>query len=127
MLYVLSRGHEDYAGGQDEIIHLASSVNTAIALGQPWAFTDRHADLGYASFFSSRDRLDDVDWSVMPLRYWADDATKEKRQAEFLIHDRFPWSAVEAIGVKTWAVAKKVEAIVGAGVPPVAVQPAWYY
>jgi len=29
MLYVIYRGHADYAGGQDEIVHLVSSVRTA--------------------------------------------------------------------------------------------------
>src|SRR5882672_2037233 len=57
MLFVVSRGHADYAGGQDEIVHLVSSVNTATALGNVWAFTDRHADLAYASYFGSRAKL----------------------------------------------------------------------
>jgi hypothetical protein len=45
MLYVVHRGHRSYAGGQDEIVHLVSSVRCAIALGGPWAFSDRHAEL----------------------------------------------------------------------------------
>lgn len=66
MLYVLSRGHEDYSGGQDEILHLVSSVDSAIATGRRWAFTDRHADLAYARYFNNKADLKEVDWPVMP-------------------------------------------------------------
>lgn len=127
MLYVVSRGHLDYTGGQDEIVHLVSSVNTATTMGKPWAFTDRHADLAYASYFASLKELSEVDWNVMPSRYWADDETKEKRQAEFLVHESFPWAAVEGIGVKSAALAAKVQALLQGGTPPVAVRPDWYY
>jgi hypothetical protein len=128
MLFVVSRGHEDYVGGQDQIVHLVSSVNTAIALGKPWAFTDLHADLGYATYYNSLDKLSEVDWTVMPLTYWAnDDDTKQKRQAEFLTYDSFPWTAVERIGVRTPAVAEELRALIPSGSPPVAVHPDWYY
>ena len=128
MLYVVARGHEDYVGGQDQIVHLVSSVNTAIALGKPWAFTDLHADLGYATYFSSLDKLGEVDWTVMPLTYWANnDDTKQKRQAEFLVYDSFPWSAVELIGVRTPAIAAHLRPLIPGGTPPVAIKPNWYY
>jgi hypothetical protein len=128
MLYVVSRGHQDYGGGQDEIVHLVSSVNTAIAIGKPWAFTDLHADLGYASYFNSLAKLSEVDWKVMPLIQWGgNDEVTAKRQAEFLVHESFPWSAVESIGVKSTAVAAKVQALLRGGAPPVAVRPDWYY
>jgi hypothetical protein len=127
MLYVVSRGHQDYAGGQDEIVHLVSSVGTATALGKPWAFTDRHADLVYASYFASLGNLSDVDWNVMSLTYWAGDETKEKRQAEFLVYESFPWSAVESIGVKSTAVAAKVQPLLRGGPPSIAVRPDWYH
>lgn len=45
MLFRVNKGHQDYPGGQEEVIHLVSTVQTAIATGQPWAFTDRHAEL----------------------------------------------------------------------------------
>jgi hypothetical protein len=127
MLYVVSRGHVDYSGGQDEIVHLVSSVNTATSLGKPWAFTDRHADLAYATYFASLGELSEVDWNVMPLAYWAGDDVKERRQAEFLVHTSFPWAAVERIGVKNAVVAAKVQALLAGRAPTVAVQPDWYY
>jgi ssDNA thymidine ADP-ribosyltransferase, DarT len=128
MLYVVSRGHENYCGGQDAIVHLVSSVQTAVALQKPWAFTDRHADLAYAAYFDSLADLSEVDWSVMPLDYWAgDEETKEKRQAEFLVYESFPWSGVEMIGVKDAVIAARVQALLPSGKPPVAIHPNWYY
>lgn len=128
MLYKVWQGHDNYAGGQDQVVHLVSSVNTAIALGKRWAFTDIHADLRYATYFSSRDELDEVDWRVMPLNFWADsDDTRQKRQAEFLVHESFPWSAVELIGVHNGAIATKLKALLPGGAPPVAIRSDWYY
>ena len=107
MLYVVSQGHENYSGGQKPIVHLVSSVQTAIATGRPWFFTDRHADLGYAQQIGSLGGLDKVDWQVMPLRQWGGNTEiKEKRQAEFLLHDCCPWTAITARPVRTMSSAR---------------------
>jgi hypothetical protein len=90
MLYVVAQGHENCPSGQWPIVHLVSSTRAVRATGRPWFFTDRHADLGYASQFDTLDRLDEVDWSVMPLKYWSDPDVKERRQAEFQVHDWCP-------------------------------------
>jgi hypothetical protein len=128
MLYVVARGHVDYARGEDEIVHLYSSVRTATALGKAWAFTDQHADLGYATYYASLSDLKEVDWSVMPMTQWGgNDEVKARRQAEFLVYGSFPWSGIEGIGVKTQAMAARVQALVPRGIPPVTIQPTWYY
>lgn len=97
MLYVVHRGHQDYQGGQEDIIHLVSSVSRAVALG----------------------RLD--------RDYWAD--VKEERQAEFLVHEFFPWEAVTEIAAMSTAVQHRVQSELGQVQyrPPVAPRPAWYY
>jgi len=56
---------EGYSDGQPPIVHLVSSVEAAIATGRPWAFTDRHADLGYARFFTNWAKRNEVDWEAM--------------------------------------------------------------
>ena len=130
MLYVVSQGHENYSGGQKPIVHLVSSVQTAIATGRPWFFTDRHADLGYAQQIGSLGGLDKVDWQVMPLRQWGGNTEiKEKRQAEFLLHDCCPWTAITAIGVINDTIAQQVINILAAvdHKPQVTVQRDWYY
>ena len=127
MLYPIHCGHQDYQGGQREVIHLVSSVATAVALGRPWAFTDRHAELGYAQYYEDLAHLGQVDWSVMPRTYWTD--VKEERQAEFLVHDWFPWSAVERVGVIDETMATRVKQLLefARHRPVVEVRPEWYY
>ena len=130
MLYVVSQGHADYAAGQQPIIHLVSSIDTIVASGRPWAFTDRHADLGYAGQFDSLDDIAEVDWSVMPIQQWGGDSElKEKRQAEFLVHDWCPWNAIVEIGVIDDAVAATVHAALATAThkPNVVVHHDWYY
>lgn len=130
MLYVVAQGHGDYRGGQTPILHLASSIEAAVATRRPWFFTDRHADLGYARQLDSLDQLDEVDWSVMARQQWGGDSeVKARRQAEFLVHEWFPWEAVEQIGVIDAKVAQQVRAaLVGAAHQPrVEVRRDWYY
>lgn len=131
MLYVIHRGSvEGYNEGQEPVVHLVSSVGRAIGSGRPWAFTDRHADLGYARYFESVDNEGEVDWGVMPLQYWAnDEETKEKRQAEFLLHDWCPFEIFEQIGVRTQQIADQVEAMLQNSpyTPRVSVKRSWYY
>lgn len=127
MLYVIHVGHDDYEGGQDEIVHLVSRAKTAIATGRPWTFTDRHADLAHALFHDDLADLGEVQWQVMAEKYWQ--KVKEERQAEFLVHEFFPWTAILGIGVKSGAVANRVEAILAGQPhqPRVVVRPGWYY
>ena len=130
MLYVVSQGHENYQEGQQPIVHLVSSIKRIRATGRPWLFTDRHADLGYANQFDDLARLDEVDWAVMPVLQWGGDTElKEKRQAEFLVHDSCPWSAIEVIGVIDQDMAARVQAVLAGAEhrPRVEVYRDWYY
>jgi hypothetical protein len=130
MLYVLHRGHAGYRSGQRPIVHLVSTVKRAIRSGRPWAFTDRHADLRYARYFEYAEHLDKVDWSVMPVRRWGGNGQlKEKRQAEFLVHQWFPWACVHKIGVYNRQIAARVEEILISAEhkPSVKVELSWYY
>lgn len=131
MLYVVHRGHDNYAGGQGPIVHLVSRVTRAIATGQPWAFTDRHAELQYAQYYDDLSQLGQVDWNVMPSHFfWGGDTDlKERRQAEFLVYDAFPWTAVDHIVVKDESVATRARSALEQAThqPPVDVKPAWYY
>lgn len=130
MLYVVSQGHENYQEGQHPIVHLVSSIDAIQATGRPWFFTDRHADLGYANQYDALEKLGEVDWAVMPVRQWGGDTElKEKRQAEFLVHDWCPWSAVEMIGVMDQEIAARVQAMLAGAAhrPRVEVHRDWYY
>ena len=68
----------------------------------------------------------------MELMRWGGAAkadVREKRQAEFLVHDWFPWSCVERIGVHNLKIQAQVRTILAAAShqPPVTVEKAWYY
>ncbi len=121
---------DGYVGEQNEIVHLCSTVGDAVSCGRHWAFTDRHAELQYAAFFDDLTRLEEqVEWKVMPLRDWRGQETKETRQAEFLVHDTFPWTCVRAIGVHNSAIEEKVTSILSAAEhrPTILTKPEWYY
>jgi hypothetical protein len=127
MLYVCNKGHANYGGGQNQIVHLVSTVRTAMSTGRPWAFTDRHADLRHATYYADLKDLGEVAWQVMPLQWWNEPETQELRQAEFLVHDWFRWDAVLQIGVISETVATRVRSLLPAQTPTVHVRPEWYY
>lgn len=83
-----------------------------------------------AATTSAEDRLGDKDaW------YWND--TKEdpdrerRRQAEFLVHNAFPWDAVEFLAVKKVTLKEKLENYLHREWPnrikPVRVEAGWYF
>ena len=104
-----------------------SSVRRALALGRPWAFSDRHAEMEYALHFDDLAELSEVRWDVMPLRHWP--TVGEERQAEFLVRDFFPWEAVTGVAARSPAVAARAKQAIRAAThrTPVAVRPGWYY
>lgn len=127
MLFAVHKGHRDYADGQEDVIHLVSTVGRAIALGRAWAFTDRHAELAHALHFDDLAKLSEVQWNVMGEQYWS--AVKEERQAEFLVHEFFPWTAIVEIAVMTPEAARRVQTALAATHhrPAVAIRREWYY
>jgi hypothetical protein len=127
MLFAVHCGHQDYSGGQGRVVHLVSSVSRVLALGRPWAFTDRHAELAHALHFDDIRMLGEVPWHVMGQRYWS--AVREERQAEFLVHDFFPWTAVAEVAVLSSDMADRVSQLLrgAAHRPAVTIKPEWYY
>lgn len=131
MLWRISRGHDYYSEGQRPVVHLVTSIGAIRALGCRWFFTDGHADMRFPGQFDDLDRLDEVDWTVMPTDFWwgGNDEARHRKQAEFLVHDFCPWPAIENLAVLDADMARMVqEAIRGAThQPQVTVRPDWYY
>jgi hypothetical protein len=127
MLFAVHRGHQDYGGGQENVVHLVSTVSRAVGLGRPWAFTDRHAELGHALHYDDLAQLAEVPWHVMAREYWTD--VKEERQAEFLVWQFFPWDAVVEVAAMTPVAAQRVHAALSPARhrPAVATRRDWYY
>ena len=134
MLYTISRGNVPTCPqGQGPIVHLVSTAQAVEAQGLGFALTNGHGIVVLTDFYDDLQQLDEVDWKVMPLKYWHDTAEepdrKRRRQAEFLVHRLFPWDLVTEIGVWTAAVQAQVQAALAATPhkPPVTIRPGWYY
>lgn len=134
MLYTISRGNvEGYEEGQNPIVYCVSTAQAAQAAGLGFVFTDGHGVMDFTDFFDDLADLDEVDWPLMEARYWfdtdRDPDRKRRRQAEFLVYQRFPWELIEEIGTVSQSVRRTVEGIVESSQhsPLVDVRRAWYY
>ena len=104
MLYAIAGGFvEGHDEGQESVIYLVSSAEAVDTAGLQWVFTEGHAEIAYTDFFDDLRHLSKVDWDLMKAKYWRDTDEdpdrKRRRQAEFLVHQLFPWNIVECIGV----------------------------
>lgn len=134
MLYAISRGNvEGYDGGQREVLHLVTDVETIVNAGLLYVFTDGHADMAFSEQFDDLAHLSRIDWEIMTAKYWRDtpqdNDRKRRRQAEFLVHEACPWDCINEIGVIDQAVADAVGTILAAtnATTTVSVRPEWYY
>lgn len=134
MLYSIHTGHvSNYTAGQEEIIYLVSSIERVQAGDCIWCFTDGHAVEAMTSFYSDPEKLSKLDWGVINAWRWKntddDNDRKRRKQAEFLVLEKFPWELVESIGVINSAMAENVRSLMRrhSHQPPVHVRRRWYY
>lgn len=136
MLYILYRGNHPevtYREGQGPIVHLQADLRRVVALADKhkirWAFTNCNAGARYANFFNSLDQLGEVDWDAVEATDFRGANIREGKQAEFLVHESFPWLLVERIGVANQMVLQQVQAVLADNEhqPPVAVERRWYF
>lgn len=136
MLYILHMGNHpdlDYTEGQRPIVHMQADLNATVAWanqhGRRWAFSDRNAGTFYAEFFNDLACLDEVNWTAVAATDFRSLSVKDGKQAEFLLHESFPWELIEKIGVLNDTIVDRVRAALPrvAHRPPVVVEPRWYY
>lgn len=135
MLFRIARGGvPSFKGNPEEFVYLLSSLDAVQAAGLPYAFTDSHPLTRPYNFYDDPKHLNKVDWTVMRARQWSseeDTRRMGRRQAEFLVHRRFPWDQVEQLATKTPEVAKRVlelfESRPGVKRVAVLVKKDWYY
>ena len=136
MLYILHMGNYSeltYRGGQRPIVHIEADMRVAVAwarqTGRAWAFTDENARASYANFFNDLGDLDKIDWEAVASVDFRSMKVKEGKQAEFLMHESFPWELVERIGVLDSPMIARAEEAIDAAVhkPLVNVEREWYY
>lgn len=128
MLFVIHKGHLDFQGGQERVLHLISDIDKIRLSNENCFFTDIHADLDYAEQIDDFDRISELDINrIINEKYWQD--FKEEKQAEFLAFESVQWSTITQIGVKTQQVADEVNALLQTAEhkPEVIVRPEWYY
>ena len=124
-----------YQGGQRDVVYLVGHAEQAASALPSWCFTDGHAVEAVTEFFTDLKDLSRVDWSAVQTWRWGgkwlmtNPDVKRRKQAEFLVHARFPWSQVFSMGVLDAAMAAAVGVALAdaAHKPPVTIQPNWYY
>ena len=134
MLYMFyMNNHPDivYRGGQEPIIHLMADLRAAVKWaeqsGLRWAFTNSNAGSYYFDDYADLADLNKIDWESVNAKHWS--GRQDKKQAEFLIENRFPWELIEGIGVYSFQWVDKVNEILERCKyrPPVKCKHGWYY
>lgn len=128
MLYTMNRGSTGLpAGMQTSVVHLVTTVQAALDVGQPWAISDSNAGSDYAQFFNDIAKLDALNWDAIEARMW--NQVTSAKMAEFLVADRFPWTSIKGIGCHNPTTHARVEAILEnvEHKPKVLTKPEWYY
>ncbi|MGM8933002.1 type II toxin-antitoxin system toxin DNA ADP-ribosyl transferase DarT [Salinicola halophyticus] len=114
MLYNIVTGRGVAKQRREDIVVLVSSLPHLQQLGVPFLFTDRHAYLANAEFSS---RLDDlagfVPWDLLQSKDFKRDPEHPEKtdryQAEALVHQHLPVSALLGMGTYTDEVRAAVE------------------
>ncbi len=136
MLYVIhcaNHAELTYRGGQEPVVHLEADLHEVIrwaaTAGRRWAFSLSNAGAYYTEFRSRLEELDQLDWDAIAATDFRRTEIKERKQAEFLVHQDFPFELVERIGVHSVAIGRRaVEALAGSRHRPVTeVRREWYY
>ncbi len=104
MLHAIWKGKvPDYPRGQSSVIYLVSSVEVVQEAGLEFVFTDGHGTMDFSGYFDDPTRLDCIDWRLMNDKLWRntedDNDRSRRRQAEFLVHQRFPLELLLGIAV----------------------------
>ena len=112
MLYAIHMGNvPGYSEGQRPIMVLVSSAQAIEAAPLDFVFTDGHSIMVLSRFYDDLGDLQQIRWNVIWAQYWTrfEDGSR-LRQAEFMVHNFFPWNLVERIGVYDAGIKAQVEA-----------------
>lgn len=135
MLYIIYRGNNSdlaYQGGQNPILHLQSDLNKVLTYATQnkikWAFSPTNAGAYYTRFFNTAKDLDKINWQAIKSSDFSISSIKEKKQAEFLFYEAFPFSLVEKIGVYDQNIQTQTQALLSpSSYPIVQIEPGWYF
>lgn len=134
MLYLIHKANNpelDYRGGQAPIVHLEADLHQAAAWAEGhdlrWAFTLSNGGSLYFEDRCDLEQLGEIDWDAVNARMWSQ--CIEKKQAEFLVEQSFPWALVQRVGVTSLQVREQAHEAIQASEhqPAVEIRPEWYY
>jgi len=117
----------------EEIVIFVSSLPRVAELGIPFVFSDRHAYLQTANFYSALAELSNITWELLQRRDFKrdpDDPEKiERYQAEALIHQQVPLEAFLGAVCYTKLVEHELNQLVVSSSMSfkVARRPGWYF
>ena len=134
MMYNITTGYHGIPKrANSEIAILVSSLHAIAGNGTRFLYTDRHAYMRTARFFSSLNDLTEIDWEILRNRDFRrdpDDPGKTDRyQAEALIYKKLPLVQLKGIvchGEGTRMVLEKHRRSASVAIKIVA-QPQWYF
>jgi len=131
MLYLLYKNINTeitYTGDQDSIIHLEADLYPAIdwagGNNKRWAFSLSNASARLAEFRYGRNQLNEIDWQAVQSDQWQ--SVKDKKQAEFLVENKFPFELISKIGVYSDTMKQRLEQKFSI-TQPFIIESSWYY
>ena len=135
MLYAIHTGSvQGYSGGQNNIVHLETTIDFILALNLPFVFTDGGADSGRCTFSNDISQLPQIlDYVTEAFTFWFDNEQHpdrtHKRNAEFLVYNFVPWKAIRKIGVISSEIQQKTLSLISqvSVQPELVVESRWYY
>lgn len=136
MLFQLKTGRvAGYTEGQDPLVYLVSTAQRVEEAGYKLVFSDGHAIAALTQIFDSFEKLTEVCWDTVSLRYWNDTPDEpdrqRRKQAEFLVGQECGWEVIDEVVVISDIIKKQVEAVFESfdiGLRrPVRVRRDWYY
>ena len=101
MLLNIKSGRGVMQRPMQDIVILVSSIDAVESHHLDYVFTNSHAYYQWTNFFTDRKDLDKIDWALLQRRDFSRDpndlAKFERYQAEFLIYQHCPISAIIGI------------------------------
>lgn len=117
----------------DEVVILATSIHRLVELDIPFVFFDGHAYMKESTCYTDVADLDKIDWKILQARDFKNDpddpGKKGRYQAEALVYQHLPTSALLGIGCYNSSAESRVTDLVRAqGLTiPVKAIPSWYF
>lgn len=133
MAYRIFTGRGIQAQPREDICFLVSSLQHLTDSNVPFTFTDRHAYLETARFFSSIDDLSLLDWHAWQNRDFRRNEKEpeafERYQAEALIHRHLPLKGLRGIVCYSDPVRDTIVRKLPSALPEIKIvtRPEWYF